>query len=108
MCEIQTTIKNGLPVLARGSIVGREPSIGCYGYGVESGDFMAGGHPCRIEIRAPRKSARSRELGRETTTDEWSELLPHFSCGFSTSCDSGSLDAHATSKLAEVQERIHH
>ena len=53
MIEIQTTIKNGLPVLAQGEIVGPDPDVGYFHYGIEDLEILwLSGRPCRIEITA--------------------------------------------------------
>ena len=63
MRETQTTIKHGLPVIARGSVVRPEPDIGHFHYGIEDLEILwLSGHPCRIEITAPEEDRIIDEL----------------------------------------------
>ena len=64
MIEIQTTIKNGLPVLAQGHVlVERETRWEPGGVAVEDLEILwLSGHPCRIEITAAEEDRIIEEL----------------------------------------------
>ena len=63
MIEIKTTIKNGLPVLARGKIIGPDPSVGYFDCSIEDLDlFWLSGHPCRIDITVSEEERIVEEL----------------------------------------------
>ena len=71
MIEIETTIKDGLPVLARGTVnVERETrwQPGCVD--LEDLEILwLSGHPCRIEITA----AEEARITEELLTEEWND-----------------------------------
>ena len=64
MPEIQTTINNGLPVLAQGTvIVERETRWEPGGVAVEDLEILwLSGHPCKIEITAAEEDRIIEEL----------------------------------------------
>ena len=64
MIEIQTTINNGLPVLARGTvIVERETRWEPGGVWVEDLEILwLSGHACRLEITAAEEARITEEL----------------------------------------------
>ena len=71
MIEIQTTIKNGLPVIARGSLVGPEPGVGYFDYGIEDLEILwLSGHPCLIVPTVAEAERISAELLWEAKTDD--------------------------------------
>ena len=66
MIEIQTTIKNGLPVLAQGEIVGPDPDVGYFHHGIEDLEILwRSGHPCRLAISGAEEARITDELIRE-------------------------------------------
>ena len=63
MIEIQTTIKNGLPVLAQGEIVGPDPDVGYFNHGIEDLEILwLSGRPCHLEITAAEEDRIIEEL----------------------------------------------
>ena len=73
MTEVQTTIKNGLPVLAVGTvIVDRETRWGPGGVAVEDLEILwLSGHPCRIEITVAEQARIVEELLIEGCAPRW-------------------------------------
>ena len=66
MIETQTTIKHGLPVIARGVVVGPDPAVGYFHYGIEDLELLwLNRRPCRLEITADEESRITKELLRE-------------------------------------------